>query len=398
MGKVKQANGKAAKAADPLASAKKAGVTKAADSPKVKSKQLAKDLATKMTTKDKKKKKVESSSESETDSDDDEESSASDDSDDDSDDASSDSSEDDSDSDSSESEAETKKKAAPKTNGKAAPKVNGKAESKPLTNGKAKKAAESDSSDSSDSSDEEEDSDSDDSENDKKDATKKAKVAVSGGAKVKQDSDSDSSGSSEDDSDDSDSSDDSEAEKAEAPKKRKAEEETAAPSKKNKTDAAPSEDEYNTLFVGNLSWNIDDDALYEAFKDCDGLSTARVVTDKAMQRSRGFGYVDFENYESAKAAFESMNGFELDGRPLRLDPSKPRPAEGDSNPNARAQQRAQQHGDNVSPESDTLFVGNLPFDADEEMVSEFFNEVCEVKSLRLPTDQYVHFLASKFSS
>ncbi len=81
-----------------------------------------------------------------------------------------------------------------------------------------------------------------------------------------------------------------------------------------------------------------------------------------------------------------MNGFELEGRPLRLDPSKPRPAE-DATPNARANDRAKQHGDVVSPESDTLFVGNLPFDADEEMVSEFFGEVSEVKSLRLPTDQ-----------
>lgn len=105
-----------------------------------------------------------------------------------------------------------------------------------------------------------------------------------------------------------------------------------------------------------------------------------------MQRSRGFGYVDFDTQENAQAALDKMNGFELEGRGLRLDPSKPRPAE-DATPGARANERAKQHGDSVSPESDTLFVGNLPFDADEDMVSEFFGEVSEVKSLRLPTDQ-----------
>lgn len=80
-----------------------------------------------------------------------------------------------------------------------------------------------------------------------------------------------------------------------------------------------------------------------------------------------------------------MQGFELEGREMRLDPSKPRPAD-DATPGARANDRARQHGDVVSPESDTLFVGNLPFDADEEMVTSFFGDVSEVKSVRLPTD------------
>lgn len=190
-----------------------------------------------------------------------------------------------------------------------------------------------------------------------------------------------------DDSDDSDDSSDAESKEekkvVEQPKKRKAEEEEAAPIKKTKTDDG--EEKVTTLFVGNLGWGIDDDKLYETFKDCAGLNSARVVTDKAMQRSRGFGYVDFATPEDCQAAFDTMNGFELEGRGMRLDPSKPRPAE-DATPNARAADRARQHGDTVSPESDTLFVGNLPFDIDEDMVTAFFGEVAEVKSVRLPTD------------
>lgn len=107
-----------------------------------------------------------------------------------------------------------------------------------------------------------------------------------------------------------------------------------------------------------------------------------------MQRSRGFGYVDFDTPEHCQAAFEGMQGFELEGRGLRLDPSKPKPAD-DFTPKDRANNRAQAHGDTVSPESDTLFVGNLPWEADEDAVSMFFADIGEVKSLRLPTDPYV---------
>ncbi|KAH8675676.1 hypothetical protein BX600DRAFT_432239 [Xylariales sp. PMI_506] len=372
MGKVKQANGKSAKS-DPLTSVKKGGVSKATSTPVAKSKKLAKDVASKAL-KGKKSKKDESSDSesSESSESEDEESDASDDS-------------------SDESDSEAKPKGA-------------------KLNGKAKKA-EPESSDSSDSSDEEEDSDESEEEAPK---PKKADKKVAAKADESEDSDdsdsdesmdeadapknakkadakkeaSDDSEDSEGDSDDSDDSDDSEEEKeekkAEPSKKRKAEEDAATPVKKAKGEEA-SEDEFTTLFVGNLGWAIDDNALYEAFKDCAGLNSARVVTDKEMQRSRGFGYVDFDSQANCQAALDAMQGFELEGRGMRLDPSKPRPAE-NATPGQRANERAQKHGDTVSPESDTLFVGNLPFDADEDMVSAFFGDAVAVKSLRLPTD------------
>ncbi|KAI0136562.1 hypothetical protein BJ170DRAFT_17688 [Xylariales sp. AK1849] len=382
MGKVKQSNGKAAKAAKPLTSVKSAGVTKASSTPVAKSKKLAKDVAIKaLNGKDSKKskKKVESESESSDSSENDSGAKLDSDDSDDSSDAEAE------DSDSSESETEKKPAAkAAKTNGKVAA---------PATNGKAKKVAAAESSDSSDSSDAEEDSDDDD-----KDAVKKAAPAVAAGKKVaakvessdesEADDDSDDSDDSEADSGDSDGSEDEkeEVKKPELSKKRKADEEVSTPFKKPKPESAEEAGAATTLFVGNLGWGVNDDILYETFKECAGINSARVVTDKEMQRSRGFGYVDFDNAENCQAAFDSMQGIELEGRAMRLDPSKPRPAE-DATPRDRASDRAQKHGDSVSPESDTLFVGNLPFDADEDVVSEFFGEVAEVKSLRLPTDQ-----------
>lgn len=133
-----------------------------------------------------------------------------------------------------------------------------------------------------------------------------------------------------------------------------------------------------------MSWGTDDNALFEAFKQFDGLVNARVVSDKATGRSRGFGYVDFEDNESATKAYEAMQGKEIDGRALNLDYANSRPT--DATPQARAADRASKHGDTVSPPSDTLFVGNLPFDVDQNSVSDFFNEVKPVAGVRLPTD------------
>lgn len=199
--------------------------------------------------------------------------------------------------------------------------------------------------------------------------------------------DSDSSDSESDDEEDSEESKSETAEiKTDAPatsNKRKADaEETEAPAKKTKT--ADGSEESSTLWVGNLTWNIDDNGLYEEFKKFEGLTSARIITDRETGKSRGFGYVDFSDAESAKKAYEEMTGAFVDDRELKLDFAGKKTQD---KPQDRAADRQQRYGDTVSPESDTLFVGNLPWSATEESVSEFFNSVAQVQSLRLPTDQ-----------
>lgn len=108
------------------------------------------------------------------------------------------------------------------------------------------------------------------------------------------------------------------------------------------------------------------------------------MTDKMSGRSRGFGYVDFKDGASAKVAYEAMQGKELDGRAINLDYANKR--DSDTNPQARTQDRAKKYGDALSPESDTLFVGNLPWDVDQDSVREFFSDAAEPSSVRLPTD------------
>lgn len=174
----------------------------------------------------------------------------------------------------------------------------------------------------------------------------------------------------------------------EAPsKKRKVEEEDDGTSPWAKKTKAEEESEKGpTLFAGNLSWNVDDDTLFEEFKEFSDLLGARVVTDKETGRSRGFGYIDFATSEAAEKAFNAKNGALIDNREIRLDFAAKR-SNNDRTPTSRAAERAKTHGDVVSPESDTLFVGNISFECDEDTVREFFEEVCPVKSLRLPTEQ-----------
>jgi len=92
-----------------------------------------------------------------------------------------------------------------------------------------------------------------------------------------------------------------------------------------------------------------------------------------------FGYVEYTTPEAAKKALEEMKGKDLDGRTINVDFSAPRP----QNPR---QDRSKSYGDQRSPESDTVFVANLSFEADEQIVQTEFEGFGSIVGLRIPTD------------
>ena len=73
------------------------------------------------------------------------------------------------------------------------------------------------------------------------------------------------------------------------------------------------------LFVGSLSWGVNDEALHNAFSAHGQIEEAVVITDRDTGRSRGFGFVTFEEDEAADKAVAALNGTELDGRTIRVD-------------------------------------------------------------------------------
>ncbi|ERN10073.1 hypothetical protein AMTRI_Chr06g195070 [Amborella trichopoda] len=82
------------------------------------------------------------------------------------------------------------------------------------------------------------------------------------------------------------------------------------------------------LFVGGLSFGTDDQSLRDAFASFGDVVEARVITDRDTGRSRGFGFVNFDNDEAASTALSSMDGQELQGRSIRVSYANDRPSVG----------------------------------------------------------------------
>jgi len=72
------------------------------------------------------------------------------------------------------------------------------------------------------------------------------------------------------------------------------------------------------LFVGGLAWATTAETLQKAFEAFGPVTEATVVSDRETGRSRGFGFVAFENADDGKKAMEAMEGAVLDGRNIRV--------------------------------------------------------------------------------
>lgn len=83
----------------------------------------------------------------------------------------------------------------------------------------------------------------------------------------------------------------------------------------------------STLFVANLPFTINEDTLWSYF-DGFNVKTIRLPTDRESGAPKGFGYVELEDVENAKKAFEALSGTEIEGRRIRLDYSQPRDSSG----------------------------------------------------------------------
>ena len=73
------------------------------------------------------------------------------------------------------------------------------------------------------------------------------------------------------------------------------------------------------LFVGGLSWGTTSESLRDAFAEFGDVADAVVINDRETGRSRGFGFVTYNEDEAAKAALAAMDGKELDGRSIRVN-------------------------------------------------------------------------------
>jgi RNA recognition motif-containing protein len=91
------------------------------------------------------------------------------------------------------------------------------------------------------------------------------------------------------------------------------------------TQNASGKDRYEMkIYVGNLPFSMDSNALLELFKQHGEVDEATVVTDRDTGRSRGFGFVTMPDGGEANKAIEAVNGQEVDGRDLKVNEARPK--------------------------------------------------------------------------
>ena len=76
------------------------------------------------------------------------------------------------------------------------------------------------------------------------------------------------------------------------------------------------------IYVGNISWGMTDQDLENLFTEHGTVTSAKIITDRMTNRSRGFGFVEMS--DGAEAAIEALNGTEVDGRELVVNESRPK--------------------------------------------------------------------------
>ncbi|EEG78127.1 RNA recognition motif domain-containing protein [Dethiobacter alkaliphilus] len=78
-----------------------------------------------------------------------------------------------------------------------------------------------------------------------------------------------------------------------------------------------------TIYVGNIPWSTTEDQLREYFSEHGQVLNARIITERATGRSKGYGFVEVPEEDAEKMI--EMNGTELEGRKLVVNEAKPRP-------------------------------------------------------------------------
>lgn len=135
-----------------------------------------------------------------------------------------------------------------------------------------------------------------------------------------------------------------------------------------------------TLFVKNLNFDMDTHALADAFKHLEGFRSALVKTKKDLKRpgqtlSMGFGFVSFDNSDSAAAAAKVMDGHVLMGHKLHIRAS---------HRGVDAAEERKKKEEIANKATCTLIVKNLPFQASKREIKALFSAYSQIKAVRMP--------------
>jgi RNA recognition motif-containing protein len=89
------------------------------------------------------------------------------------------------------------------------------------------------------------------------------------------------------------------------------------------------------LYVSNLGFNVTDEGLNKLFIPFGAVSSAKVITDKFTQQSRGFGFVEMSDDQAANNAINELNGAMVDGRAIKVSEARPREERSNNRPSSK---------------------------------------------------------------
>ena len=82
------------------------------------------------------------------------------------------------------------------------------------------------------------------------------------------------------------------------------------------------------IYIGNLSYEVSEEDLKQAFEAFGEVESAKIIKDKYTNRSKGFGFVEMPDNAAAQSAIDGLNDTELKGRTLKVNKAHPRSESG----------------------------------------------------------------------
>ena len=135
------------------------------------------------------------------------------------------------------------------------------------------------------------------------------------------------------------------------------------------------------IFVGNLPFSVDSAALAGLFESAGNVEMVEVIYDKVSGRSRGFGFVTMSSVEEVEEAVRKFNGYELDGRALRVNSGPPPPRREESSFGGRS------GGGRSFDNTNRVYVGNLAWSVDNLALETLFREQGNVVEAKVVYDR-----------
>jgi len=145
---------------------------------------------------------------------------------------------------------------------------------------------------------------------------------------------------------------------------------------------------HHHIFVGDLSPEVDDNALWEAFKGFGSLSDARIMRDPTT-RSRGYGFVAFREHTDAQQAMRMMTGVFLGSRAIRCNWANQKSA---AKPSTSKSSDYESVLYQTPSTNTTIYVGNIAPDTTEVMVRDVFEEFGAIEDVRIQGDKGYAFV------